>query len=448
MRTLRSATLACCAIVLTACERTVPDREPGPAPDLTAHDAYDAALEDAGLAGTALVAQWREASQVSVTRPIVIDPPFREAILYPADAPMAVAYRVSLERGQALSAAIRVEPVDSAGVFLDIFRELPDGGLDLVASASEGSTWIEFEPRRGGTFVLRVQPELLRSVRVTLNVLRGATLAFPVLGGERRDIGSRFGADRDGGRRSHHGVDIFARRGTPVVAPTDARVSRVEETRLGGRVIWLRDSERRQSMYYAHLDRQLVEEGDRVQTGDTIGLVGNTGNARTTPPHLHFGIYARGEGPLDPFAFINPPPRVPPAVGSDSIWLGKRVRLRADARIDSRTAESHGSEPSGPIRLSRHTVFRIVGAHGNSVRALLPDGRMVIVRDPSLESLEQPIDQLVVRPGQPILSSPGGGALVVGEVEDVGELPVLGRYGSYRLIRPSPRLEGWVAGTP
>ena len=35
-----------------------------------------------------------------------------------------------------------------------------------------------------------------------------------------------------------------------------------------------------------------------------MGYVGNTGNARTTPPHLHFGIYSRGEGPLDPLPFV------------------------------------------------------------------------------------------------------------------------------------------------
>jgi len=38
---------------------------------------------------------------------------------------------------------------------------------------------------------------------------------------------------------------------------------------------------------------------------DVVGYVGNTGNARSTPPHLHFGIYRRGEGPIDPLPFVN-----------------------------------------------------------------------------------------------------------------------------------------------
>ena len=59
-----------------------------------------------------------------------------------------------------------------------------------------------------------------------------------------------------------------------------------------------------ESHYYAHLERQAVTTGEHVTAGDVVGYVGNTGNARTTPPHLHFGIYRRGEGPIDPLPFV------------------------------------------------------------------------------------------------------------------------------------------------
>jgi murein DD-endopeptidase MepM/ murein hydrolase activator NlpD len=99
-------------------------------------------------------------------------------------------------------------------------------------------------------------------------------------------------------------VDIFAPRDTPVLAAAPGIVSSVATTRRGGHVVWIWDGARRQSHYYAHLARQAVGPGERVQAGDVIGYVGNTGNARTTPPHLHFGIYAAGDGPIDPLPFV------------------------------------------------------------------------------------------------------------------------------------------------
>jgi murein DD-endopeptidase MepM/ murein hydrolase activator NlpD len=60
--------------------------------------------------------------------------------------------------------------------------------------------------------------------------------------------------------------------------------------------------------YYAHLDRYAdrLQEGDRVSTQTLLGYVGNTGNARTTPPHLHFGVYGSGWGSDE--RVINPLP--------------------------------------------------------------------------------------------------------------------------------------------
>ena len=86
----------------------------------------------------------------------------------------------------------------------------------------------------------------------------------------------------------------------------------------GEKTVWLRDGERGLSYYYAHLDSQLVRAGEYVERGDTVGLVGNTGNARTTPPHLHFGIYANGA--RDPYPYLQgeDAPPTPPAVAPGS----------------------------------------------------------------------------------------------------------------------------------
>jgi len=67
---------------------------------------------------------------------------------------------------------------------------------------------------------------------------------------------------------------------------------------------WLKAGLFGKSLYYAHLDSILVPTGKKVIIGDTLGLVGNTGNARTTVPHLHFGIYKSGQGAINPLPFV------------------------------------------------------------------------------------------------------------------------------------------------
>lgn len=127
----------------------------------------------------------------------------------------------------------------------------------------------------------------------SLFVFSAAGLIFPVKGKTQKHIISRFGDPRDGGARIHEGIDIAADRGTPVLSVSDGKVVRVKEEGRGGKQVWVRDRKRDFTYYYAHLDTQLVAEGDRVRTGTILGTVGNTGNARTTIPHLHFAIYER-----------------------------------------------------------------------------------------------------------------------------------------------------------
>lgn len=114
-------------------------------------------------------------------------------------------------------------------------------------------------------------------------------LDVPVRGMPRARVRSSFGAPRDGGRRRHQGVDLFARRGTPVVAAASGVVVFKGVRPLGGRTIHTL-GRRGVLCYYAHLDGWAddVAIGDLVQAGTTLGYVGDSGNARGTPPHLHF----------------------------------------------------------------------------------------------------------------------------------------------------------------
>ena len=130
-----------------------------------------------------------------------------------------------------------------------------------------------------------------------------AHVAIPVDGVRASGLRDSWGGPRSSGRR-HEGIDIFAARGTPVVAATEGIVWRIGTDPLGGNVVWVLGPAG-QMHYYAHLDRQAGRRpGDRVGVGDTLGTVGTTGNARGGPPHLHYGIYAGGAGAIDPFPLL------------------------------------------------------------------------------------------------------------------------------------------------
>jgi peptidoglycan LD-endopeptidase LytH len=122
---------------------------------------------------------------------------------------------------------------------------------------------------------------------------------FPVEAHQLNSVISRFGDSRDGGRRSHLGIDIAAPRGTPVLAVSDGRVERVSVEKLGGRVVWVRENGSSLRHYFAHLETIEVSRGERVKAGQVIGTVGTTGNAAGSQPHLHYAV-RDGADVLDP----------------------------------------------------------------------------------------------------------------------------------------------------
>jgi murein DD-endopeptidase MepM/ murein hydrolase activator NlpD len=130
-----------------------------------------------------------------------------------------------------------------------------------------------------------------------------ASLPVPVAGVRPARLADTWGGMRSEGRR-HEGIDIFAQRGTPVLAATEGIVLRVGSNRLGGQVVWVLGPGG-QRHYYAHLDSYGdVHAGMRIDAGHIVGYVGNTGNAATTPPHLHYGIYTAG-GAVNPYPYLH-----------------------------------------------------------------------------------------------------------------------------------------------
>jgi murein DD-endopeptidase MepM/ murein hydrolase activator NlpD len=123
--------------------------------------------------------------------------------------------------------------------------------------------------------------------------------------------------DRFGGARSdvaggwHHGDDIFAPLGAPILAVASGTVFSVGWNKIGGNRLWLRDGQGN-LFYYAHLSAftPLAINGNKVNAGDVLGFVGNTGDAQGTPTHLHFEIHPVGliglgyDGAVNPTGYL------------------------------------------------------------------------------------------------------------------------------------------------
>jgi murein DD-endopeptidase MepM/ murein hydrolase activator NlpD len=410
----------------------------------TPRQKYIDALGTAGLLGTALTVEWTAAGDRALhAAPLVSSPHEEQGYLSPGE-PAAIAMRVRVRRGQEVTMDVDLPGDSTTTVFLDAW--VLDGD-SLAAprhleSADSGQRVLSIEPRRDGEIIFRAQPELLRGGRFRATLRLAPTLAFPIRPGNERDIGSRFGAPRDAGRRSHHGIDIFAPRGTPVVAAAEGIVNRVNETAIGGKVVWLRDVNGN-SLYYAHLDRQAVNSGQRVAAGDTLGFVGNTGNARTTPPHLHFGVYRRGEGPVDPYWFVHRPSGVLPQLVADTQRIGDWIRA-ADRRTPLLAGTARGSDTV--LVLQAAAAMRVLSAAGSWYRVRLPDGVTGFIDARRVEAAVRPIatiaatGPLLARPAEK--HEPGNVIDDRSRGEPVG---VLGRFGEFALVRSSRGVEGWVS---
>jgi murein DD-endopeptidase MepM/ murein hydrolase activator NlpD len=152
---------------------------------------------------------------------------------------------------------------------------------------------------RDGRYEFRVGPRGRTDRFAGRFRLRGH--AYPV-DGPHRDRGAvgEYGAPRTGGR-THEGFDILADCGTPLVAARGGRVRRVGyDPRLYGHFLLINGRKSGARYFYSHLmARPAVKRGERVNTGQRVGRVGRTGNAASTPCHLHFELHRSGR-PVDP----------------------------------------------------------------------------------------------------------------------------------------------------
>lgn len=266
----------------------------------SARTQYLHTLETSGIANTKIGTEWQNSASEAILNASTLEVPVAIQGNFMAKSIEANAWKIQLDQGASVNIWVNWQARDSSELIVDLLAGPDWKELESYAARDDSVT---FEADKAGNYILRIQPELLGEGNYQVRVQGTATYAvFPVQGKNSRAIQSIWGDVRDGGRRSHEGVDIFAPRGTPVLAPVAGVVTSVRDQGLGGKQVWVRDGERSWHLYFAHLDSQLVSNLQRVAPGDTLGLVGNTGNARTTAPHLHFGIYQNGA--INPFPAI------------------------------------------------------------------------------------------------------------------------------------------------
>jgi murein DD-endopeptidase MepM/ murein hydrolase activator NlpD len=407
-------------------------------------DAYEAHLRQAGLHATALGRDWIAAAGRALVAPVTVQVPYREArYLDPARA-SAVAYRMSLEQGQRLVARVDMAGAmrSDARLFLDLFFVADSAARPQPVASADPLQWrLAFVALRRGDYLLLVQPELLRGGRITFTVSAHASLRFPVAGRTMASIRSRFGASRDAGERDHDGVDIFAPRGTPVVAAAAGRVTRSTRDRLGGNVVWLHETGSNRRLYYAHLDQHAVLKNDQVKPGDTLGFVGNTGNAQTTPPHLHFGVYLRGRDPVDPHFHLYEPRDRPAPFAGDTALVGRW------ARVVSRIARVRARPDTGAAvvaQLERQTPIQVLAGTGRWYLARLPNAAEGYLNLTDTQPLE-PIRQAAVTTAAVVRTEPTVFGFEMDSIARGQVVPILGRYGNYLLVRHPSGFTGWIS---
>lgn len=439
---LRFLAIAGLAGWLSACTGVGPAaslfRSPSP------HERYGQSLREAKLDHTALGSDWLAASERALHDSLNITIPYRESGYFPVTKAFAVGYRLSAQRGDRLLVQVETQGQKTTQVFIDVFALDKQNRASLLASSKADTNVLAWEPRRTQTYLIRIQPELLRSSNYMISITREPALSFPVQGRNSRQISSFFGAPRDGGRRRHEGVDIFAPRGTPALASVNGVVTGVGTGNLGGNVVFLSDPERNIRLYYAHLDRQNVSNGQRVSIGDTVGFVGNTGNARTTGSHLHFGIYGFDTGATDPLPFIRlgrgPAKQELLAVSR----LGDSVRV-STARTVVRSAPA--SSATALRELPKASALTIVGGTQTWLRIELPDGLTGYVNSSTVEVQKRPLRRLTLTAPAPLRDAANPMAATTETLPTGSTVDVLAVSAPFQLVRGADGKMGWLMAT-
>jgi len=404
------------------------------------YEQYAKRLQAYELDQTALGKDWMKAGQLSLQDSLIVNLPYHETGYISPDKPEALSLRYQVREGQQIYIELTPLSQPESRFFIDVFSQENDTTLALRHSA-DTLPQLTYEVKDSEWHTVRIQPELLRGGAYQLKLGFEPSLSFPVSGIDSKAVGSFFGAPRDGGVRSHKGIDIFAPKGTPVLAVAEGVVGRTSQSGRGGKVVWLNSIKKRFRLYYAHLDSQAVSPGQRVQPGDTLGFVGNTGNARTTPPHLHFSIYKMGRGAVDPYPFVHALTKDESLVAVDTSEVGMEARTKASLS-NIRCSPNTASEIVGT--LPQHTYVQLYAKAASWYRVRLAGNQSGYVHESLLEPLDDATEQIILESEDTFFYTHPRESNVLNTNLIGHKLDVLAAHDSLLYVRTAEGKYGWV----
>jgi murein DD-endopeptidase MepM/ murein hydrolase activator NlpD len=404
------------------------------------HEDFARQIESNGLNNTIMGQRWLDAANAALTEPLPVVLPYAESGGFLAHNAGAQGLMFEAMDGQTLHLQFNRRGEPGGRVYVELFyaREpLAEARHVRLRGLGAADSKLELELPYDGQYIVRLQPELLVDVLYDLRLELDAAVPFPVQV-ERNAVGSFFGDPRDAGSRLHEGIDIFAPRNTPVVAVAAGR-AHARTTQRGGNVVWLRTADR--SYYYAHLEKAAFSGRRFVEAGKVLGYVGNSGNAITTPTHLHFGVYRRGHGAMDPLprlaarVFEQPPETLefPP----------RHVRTHA-GKLNLRAAPDTSSDVLE--QLNEASIVKASAVRGEWLRVTTPWNVSGWIHRNFQEEVSS-VGRWQAGAPTVLLDSLNARARPAALVRPDEEFDVIGSYATHLLLRSADgETEGWLAG--
>jgi murein DD-endopeptidase MepM/ murein hydrolase activator NlpD len=408
----------------------------------TPHEQYEKKIKESGIKETGLTDAWLKEAAVTLSNPLDISLPYNETGYFPANRANGIGFRFTAKRGQKIIISLTKKTQENLAMYVDLWQPYPvseNRSPKFLLAADTVNLSLQYLVTEDTAFIVRIQPELLKQGEYTLSISAGPSLAFPIQQNVKSSIISLFGTGRDNGGRKHEGIDILAPKHSAAVASANGVVTRVNENALGGKVIFIRPDNASYSLYYAHLDSQIAKEGQRVKTGDVLGLTGNTGNAKFTVSHLHFGIYTNNNVALDPLYFVKndykDPAKISVPLNNLNTWMrsGKNARFYFDQAIATNF-----------IALDENTLVRPEACTANYYRVTLPDGKKGFVTNLSITSALKPLKRLTIKKSSALLTTPDASGTQKKLLAQGEKINVLATFNDYYFISDKENTEGWI----